>query len=568
MADNDLLGGGSDGDDAAVGYRGTQGASSVEAGAVLATVEAVAETSAGEPRLPREAADYYVAQKRLVEVQTDHLSEQRAWQLSQLRVQVSHLRLRRFTDRLRAGIQVLIIAAFAVVGLALAIMLYDAFSSRGVVIEPFSAPPALAARGLSGSVVANGLLDRLVTLQNATMAQAVRRNVSGAWRGDVKIEVPQTGVSIGDLNRALRRRFGHDVHIDGDLVQTTTDGLALSVRGDGVPPRTFTGGAGDLDKLTAAAAEYVYGASEPGLYVAWLVTMNRNAEAIAFARAEFGTADATERPYLLNSWANALQQSGGSARASLDLYRAALSLKPDFLFAWSNVMNALIVLGDEEGAWRAGTDMRKANGSRPGGAKDLGYQNWDYLTWDLGAWRKALDAAVEENATTGGGLPAAGPDIADVDVRLHDWRGAALHLQLESPDSPDPSIGAISHFVSGRIATAAGDPATAATEMEAFGRAYFNPIVSSGYPGYDCWIAPAEEAAGRRVQADAVLQRGGRHVDCRRFAADILDGRGDWAGAQRAYAAAVALAPDLPSAYYSWDSPWPGMAISPAPPPS
>jgi tetratricopeptide (TPR) repeat protein len=43
-----------------------------------------------------------------------------------------------------------------------------------------------------------------------------------------------------------------------------------------------------------------------------------------------------------------------------------------------------------------------------------------------------------------------------------------------------------------------------------------------------------------------------RYVDCYRFRADILDGRGDWPGAQKAYANAVALAPDLPAAYYSW----------------
>jgi tetratricopeptide (TPR) repeat protein len=42
------------------------------------------------------------------------------------------------------------------------------------------------------------------------------------------------------------------------------------------------------------------------------------------------------------------------------------------------------------------------------------------------------------------------------------------------------------------------------------------------------------------------------YVDCYRFRADILDGRGDWPGAQKAYEEAVALAPDLPAAYFSW----------------
>ena len=41
-------------------------------------------------------------------------------------------------------------------------------------------------------------------------------------------------------------------------------------------------------------------------------------------------------------------------------------------------------------------------------------------------------------------------------------------------------------------------------------------------------------------------------MNCYRFRADILDSRGDWAGAQKAYEEAVALAPDLPAAYYSW----------------
>jgi tetratricopeptide (TPR) repeat protein len=88
--------------------------------------------------------------------------------------------------------------------------------------------------------------------------------------------------------------------------------------------------------------------------------------------------------------------------------------------------------------------------------------------------------------------------------------------------------------------------------MEAFGAAYHDPAVSTDFPGYNCWIAPAEEAAGHPDKADAVLLTAGTFVDCYRFRADIFDGRGDWVRAQKAYADAVALAPDLPAAYYSW----------------
>jgi tetratricopeptide (TPR) repeat protein len=76
--------------------------------------------------------------------------------------------------------------------------------------------------------------------------------------------------------------------------------------------------------------------------------------------------------------------------------------------------------------------------------------------------------------------------------------------------------------------------------------------VNGNYPGYNCWVAPAEEAAGHPEKADALLAKAGTFVDCYRFKADILDHRGDWAGAQKQYAAAVTLAPDLPAGYFSW----------------
>jgi tetratricopeptide (TPR) repeat protein len=135
---------------------------------------------------------------------------------------------------------------------------------------------------------------------------------------------------------------------------------------------------------------------------------------------------------------------------------------------------------------------------------------------------------------------------------LHDPAAAELAIKTTKEDAHDPTIGAITHFVRGRIAAVAGDTARAATEMEAFGTAYANPVVSANYPGYHCWIAPTEEAAGHPDKADALLKTAGTFVDCYRFRADILDGRSDWPGAQKVYAEALSLAPDLPAAYYSW----------------
>ena len=510
------------------------------------------EQAKHDPEVARAAAQFLRDQSDLLKTQSAEIEEQRPLRLSHLRHQSQEGKLRRFGQRIRNGMQVFTALLFTVIGVGLCVMVYDAFAARSVVVNAFDTPPALAAQGLSGRVVAGGLLDELTRLQADTRSSAAKRNLSNAWTGDIKVEVPETGLSLGDLDRMLKARFGHDLHIQGDLVQTDAGGLALTVRGDGLLPKVFTGEPGDLDKLTAQAAEYIYGQAEPALFATYLVNAGRNADAVAFAKTAYATTSAEDRPHLLNEWADALANTGATPQATLPLYREALKQKPDYWDGYENVMNDQWLLGDEEGAWRTGEAMSRAAGGRPGRASELDYQNQDVLTWNLQVWRAALVADAAAHQGVGVGLAAAGPSIADIDVRLHDPADAEFQLQTAQGDAKDPTIAALTHFVHGRLATEAGDGLQAAAEMEAFAAAFANPVVSSNYAGYLCWIAPAEELAGHPDKADAALKAGGRYVDCYRFRGDILDHRGDWAGAQKAYAAAVAIAPDLPAGDYSW----------------
>jgi tetratricopeptide (TPR) repeat protein len=532
------------------GLLGADGESSAEGSppetALDPTAAALAaETARSDPELAREASAYFRNQSRLVEIQTEHLHEQRV-------VNLQLLKLKRFGERLKVGLQVFVILVATVIGIGVAVLIHDALSSRRVVIEPFDSPSALAARGVSGKVVAAGLLGVLNRLQAATKSSAAKRDLTNAWSAEVELALPEAGVSIGELSRVLKRRFGHDVHIDGDLVQTEAGYLELTVRGDGVPQQTFSGKANELSRLTMQAAEYVYGQSEPALYGTYLSNAGRDAEVVAFCQAAYSAADRTDRPYLLNVWAISLQNTGGSIQQALALYRAALQIKPDFWVGYNNIQNALWAMGDEEGAWRAGEDMRHAAGARPGRAPEKYYQNWDELTWNLSTWLAASLEDAESNAGAGTLATAVGPSVADVYARMHDAAAAELALQTTKADTNDPTIEAIAHFVRGRLAAEAGNTSKAVTEMEAFQVGDANPIVSTNYPGYSCWVAPAEEAAGHPDKADSALKTGGAFVDCYRFRGDILDHRGDWTGAQKVYADAVALAPDLPGGYYSW----------------
>jgi tetratricopeptide (TPR) repeat protein len=527
-----------------------------EAPEALASAEAfaaavAAKLAGSDPEVARNTSEFLKKQAELLETQNKHLKDEHALRLAHLRHELGEDNVRRFGLRLRVGFQVFVALFATVIGIGLAVMIYDAVHSRSVVIDAFEAPPAMAAAGISGRVVASGLLDRLVQMQTATRSEIQKRNISDAWSNEISLELPETGLSIGGIERILKTRFGHDQHIGGDLVKMDPTGLALTVRGTGVLPKTFFDAKEDLDALTNKAAEYVYSEAQPALWAVSLVDSGRYQEAIQFCQASTASSSKSDRPVLLTYWAIAIAKSLGAGPQALNLAEKAIALNPDYWVGYVDLINIKLVLGDEEGVWRLSEEVRKKAGGRPGRAPEVTYLDSDEVLWDVQAQLTSLLADAE---SAGGGTFTfgTGPGIAADEVLLHDPVAAEITLQTTKPDPADPTLAAGTHVVRGLLAADSGDSARAASEMEAFLAAYTNPAVVWTWSGFNCWGAPAEEAAGRPDKADAILKTGGTFVDCYRFRGDILEHRGDWAAAQKAYAEAVALAPDLPAGYYSW----------------
>ena len=107
-----------------------------------------------------------------------------------------------------------------VIGIGALLMIRNAVEAHGVVIEAFQVPPGLAQRGLTGEVIAEQVLDQLADLEGAASSSSARPagSYSNSWGHDLKVEIPETGVSFGELNRYLREAWGHESHILGEIL--------------------------------------------------------------------------------------------------------------------------------------------------------------------------------------------------------------------------------------------------------------------------------------------------------------------------------------------------------------
>jgi tetratricopeptide (TPR) repeat protein len=213
---------------------------------------------------------------------------------------------------------------------ALGWMVREAAHADGLKVEPFSVPPAIAERGLTGEVVAAQVIDRLSELQANTNTGRPARTYSNAW-GDkaIKLELPETGVSLEELDSWLRAKVGHETPLSGEVVRTAT-GVTLTARTGKDGAVSVSGAEADMDALTVKLAEAIYRLTQPYRYAIYLMRHeNRAADAAPIFRQLALTGNTEERQWSYNMWANATALATGDADLGLRMYQEAHAADPD-----------------------------------------------------------------------------------------------------------------------------------------------------------------------------------------------------------------------------------------------
>ena len=232
----------------------------------------------------------------------------------------------------------------------LASMVWNASRERGLVVDAFSVPPELAQTGMTGSVVANRLIDKLGRLQAASFSviqggETYRRDGGGG----VRVEIPDTGISLDELQRYLRDWLGHETHATGEVVRTAK-GWSLTVRYGDEPGATLDGA--DLDVLIGQGAERLLAQALPYRYAEYLSRHGRFAEALALLPSIAPRGGAVERGRAFSTWATVYFYQGDMARAAQKAQQG-LDADPDNPTLYGYLAAGASNLGHDETGWSA-----------------------------------------------------------------------------------------------------------------------------------------------------------------------------------------------------------------------
>jgi tetratricopeptide (TPR) repeat protein len=372
----------------------------------------------------REKADAFIdKQNALADLQIEDLQRENA-------IRHWSLRVRHISDVLKLGFELALGFIVVAIAVGLGLEIWAAAHANGLVIDAFAVPPAMADKGLSGQVVASKLLDRLTFLQSETTSTRAASSFANDWTNDIKVEIPDTGISLGEVVRYLHNTLGQEMHLSGEMYQMPQGGAALTVRIDNDGGQTFAASSGDLDGMIQRAALAVYARAQPYRYSVYLFQHDRIKEAYAESKSLAENGPPEERAWGYIGMSNGADFMGQFEEARNDVLLAR-KLDPNLLLSHLLVANTEGLLEHEQAAVDAarGTlafvKSGNSGGTTPKWLK-LGTDNANLVVVEVtGDYRAAIEATGSDRWFQ----PVYGTTEAAVDLALgHDLKGAEAKI--------------------------------------------------------------------------------------------------------------------------------------------
>ena len=465
------------------------------------------------------------------------------------------------SERMGFALKLLTALLGLAIAMALASMVWSASQERGLVIEPFSVPPDFAERGVTGQVVASRLLDRLSLMGDQTQSVRAPSTYANNWNGDIKVQIPQTGISVGELRRVLVEWLGRQTRIGGEIYRTP-EGLVLAARTGTAAASVHVGESeADLPAMVQAAAEAVYADTQPyryAIYVSRQGAPDDKARSRQLLEALARTGDKDDRMWAHSGLSVSYRMEGDFRRAVLAA-NDALAIEPAFPTAYMNRSSALSLMGQDELSLQDA--LRTIEALEGAGGRFVAGEGRESLLetaiTEVAYFRQDHAGAIASYTR----VPdeALGMYLLDARVRLHDTTDNATMLEQAMHDMP-PVAPYDAMFASDLVSLAARYASARGDWVGAHGL----------LTGFDETLLPPGMRAVRRVAADPLAARAAARAGNMQVARALVEGMpagcyectwtrgfvaavaGEHAASDRAFAEAVREGPSLPAAHAHW----------------
>ncbi len=446
-------------------------------------------------------------------------------------------------------------------------VVWNAMRDDSLVIEAFAVPPDLAQRGLTGQTVAAQLQDKLSAMQDATNSGRPAKSYANNWDGGIRVMIPETGVSVGDLYRTLAGWLGRQTHITGEVYRTR-NGIEITSRSNGAGGTTVAGSEADFDALLQKSAAAIYQRTQPYRYAVYLASIGEGPRAMPLYRVLAANGSREDRLWAHMGISTALEVND-PLRAP-DENRKALAIDPDFALAWQNIASEEFWLGRPEQGLR---DLRKTislfesgNAKMTDVARAISLQSAKGReAWATGDFETAMAyysvaAGLPDYANIAGDSRT---QIAQLFALLHEPEASRrAWADIEMPAGPDFDV---FYEYPTRIESdsESGDASAVIADTEAVEAAFVQ--IRSAHPNVRRGI---ETALARQIWPFTALAKArfgdfaGAHALIDRTPADCypclrmrgeIDAAGkNWDGAAYWFARAAGMAPSVPFAYVAW----------------
>jgi len=515
-----------------------------------------------DPGTSKDLRHYLKSQSALAEIQTEEVRHE--WHL-----RYGSVRMRYYSDILRFAFNLSIAFIAVVAAVIVGALVWTAANESGLVVEAFAVPPDMATRGLNGQAVAAQLLDDILDLESASASSRPASSFTNNWGDDIKIEIPETGVSIGEARRMMIMWLGNETHITGEVYRTA-GGLAIASRASGQAGSVVAGGETDLPKLLQQTAEKIFAVTQPYRYSVYLMRQGKFADAQAVLQKLAARGDTPRERAWADLGLGMIADSRGDWYAGAELHRRAAALFPNFALAYVDIDTEEFNLGHPEAALAAaqtavrllesGRDIDMIERARPiallAERADVAREQADFgAALDLS--RQGINQP-DHQSSDEQAREAIAVDLA----RLHD-RAAALEAWRLLPASGDAAVKAARAVTRFEIAHWLGDWGPLLGHQDTLENlltaAEKNPDdVGLSFAVVRARVIKPFTATARAMTGDFA----GAHALIDQTPADCdacLRARGIIAAAQRRWGAsdywfgrAVKLSPSIPLAYTDW----------------